>query len=336
MPLLELDDVHKAYGHGADAVRAVRGVDLNVSTGETVGLVGESGCGKSTLARVVVGLRSTSGGEVRFSGENLHDRIGDHTIRRRVQMVFQHPSQSLNRRFRIERTLAEPLRLLDVTKDRAEISRRIDEVLELVGLGPEFRKRWPSKLSGGQQQRVAIARALICEPDLIILDEPTSGLDQSVRSRIIALLREIQNERDVAYLFISHDLSTVQRLASRVAVMYLGRIVEIADTKSIFQHPQHPYTQALLSAIPSMDPDAARERIILPGETPSPSSLPDGCSFQSRCPLVHDRCRVEEPRLLPYRGEHAVECFAITDPPSDLAVDGSTTSRGAGDTEADG
>jgi oligopeptide/dipeptide ABC transporter ATP-binding protein len=318
MPLLELDDVHKAYGHGPDAVRAVRGVDLGVSMGETVGLVGESGCGKSSLARVVVGLRSPSLGEVRFSGDDLHGRISDPAVRRRVQMVFQHPAQSLNRRFRVERTLAEPLRLLGITRERTEIDRRIDEVLELVGLGPEFRKRWPSKMSGGQQQRIAIARALICEPELIVLDEPTSGLDQSVRSRIIALLRTIQDERGVAYLFISHDLSTVRKLADRVAVMYLGRVVELADTRTIFEDAQHPYTQALLSAVPSMDPDARRERITLPGETPSPTDLPDGCSFQSRCPLVHERCRSESPRLRPVTAGHEVECFAITDPPPGL------------------
>ena len=316
MSLLELDDVRKAYGSGPDAVQAVRGVDLEVSHGETVAIVGESGCGKSSLGRVVVGLTGASGGTVRFQGEDLHSRVGNPEVRRRVQMVFQHPAESLNRRFRIEKTLAEPLRRLGISSDRAEIDRRIDETLEVVGLGPEFRRRHPGRLSGGQQQRVAIARALICSPEVLVLDEPTSSLDQSVRSRIIALLQEIQREQNVAYLFISHDLSTVARIAHRVAVIYLGRVVELADTRTIFEHPQHPYTQALLSSVPSMDPTERRkDRIVLPGETPSPSNLPIGCSFQDRCPLVHDRCRREEPRLLPTSDDHFVECFAVTDPP---------------------
>ena len=315
MALLDIDDLHKTYGHGAKAVPAVRGVDLNVQAGETVGVVGESGCGKSSLARVVVGLTSPTQGQVRFDGENLGAVTHIPEERRRVQMVFQHPAQSLNRRFTVEATLAEPLKLLHVTRDPKEITKRIDETLHLVGLSPAFRKRRPAQLSGGQQQRVAIARALICEPELVILDEPTLGLDQSVRGRIIALLQAIQRERGVTYLFISHDLSTVRRIADRVAVMYLGRVVEMADTETIFESPAHPYTKALLSAIPSMDPRAERMRIVLPGETPDPRALLPGCSFQDRCPLVHDRCRHEAPRIEAFRPGHLVECFAVTDPP---------------------
>jgi oligopeptide transport system ATP-binding protein len=293
LALLEVRDLHKTFGHGHNAVPAVRGVDLMIDRGETVGLVGESGCGKTTLGRVVVGLQEPTGGEILFEGEPLDGLLSRPEYRRRVQMVFQHPAQSLNRRMRTTTTLSEPLRLLKVAAGE-QIDGRIDEVLQLVGLGSGYRLRRPSQLSGGQQQRVAIARALMPDPDLVVLDEPTSSLDQSVRGRIIALLRSIQQERGVAYLFISHDLSTVRRIADRVAVMYLGRIVEMASTEEIFTDPQHPYTQALLSAVPTIDLDQNAQRIVLQGETPSPSDLPAGCSFQDRCALVHDRCRVEQ------------------------------------------
>jgi oligopeptide/dipeptide ABC transporter ATP-binding protein len=245
-----------------------------------------------------------------FDGTDLTEHVGDPAYRRRVQMVFQHPQQSLNPRFKVGQTLLEPLQRLKVSSG-ADAKDRVEETLRLVGLGGEYTDRRPRQLSGGQQQRVAIARALICDPDLVVLDEPTSGLDQSVRGRIIALLRLIQQERGVTYLFISHDLSTVRRIADRVAVMYLGRVVELASTEAIFESPLHPYTRALLSAVPTMDPRAKRERIRLAGETPSPSSLPVGCSFQDRCPLVHDRCRVEEPRLEEVAPGHFVECFAV-------------------------
>lgn len=310
MSLLEVVGLEKTFGHGPNAVPAVRGVDLEVGAGETVGLVGESGCGKTSLGRVVVGLQERTGGELVFDGEPMNGQFREPRYRRRVQMVFQHPDQSLNPRMRVDQMLAEPLRLLTEVSDDG-IERRIDEVLRLVGLGPEYARRRSRQLSGGQQQRVAIARALICEPDLLVLDEPTSSLDQSVRARIISLLGEIQQERDVAYLFISHDLSTVRKIADRVAVMYLGRVVELADTETIFDAPEHPYTKALLSAVPQMDPRRKRERIIIPGETPNPSELPRGCSFQDRCPLVHQRCRVEPVRPVSIGAGHMVECFAV-------------------------
>jgi oligopeptide/dipeptide ABC transporter ATP-binding protein len=309
--LLEVLDLHKTFGHGKSAVPAVRGVDLVLESGETVGLVGESGCGKTTLGRVAVGLTPATSGQIRFDGADLNGNLSRPEYRRRIQMVFQHPAQSLNRRMRVAQTLAEPMRLLTDADDDA-IDARVDEVLGLVGLGPDYRRRKPRQMSGGQQQRIAIARALMPAPDVVVLDEPTSSLDQSVRGRIIALLKSIQDERGVAYLFISHDLSTVRRIADRVAVMYLGRIVEEAPTEQIFEDPQHPYTKALLSALPSLDIDDRQQRIVLPGETPSPSQLPLGCSFQDRCPLVHDRCRLEQPLLAPLDEDRQVECFAVT------------------------
>ncbi len=310
MPLLEINDVHVVFGSGAHAVPALRGVDLTVDRGETVALVGESGCGKTTLGRVVVGLQASSAGDITFDGSPLAEIVGSRRSRRRVQMVFQHPDSSLNPRFRVDTTLSEP-RLLMSGDSRGDADRKVDEVLSVVGLGSAYRGRRARQLSGGQQQRVAIARALMSDPDLVVLDEPTSSLDQSVRGRIISLLRDIQAQRNVAYLFVSHDLSTVRRIADRVAVMYLGRIVEVADTETIFSSPQHPYTRALLSAVPSFDPAQRRQRIVLEGETPNPSDLPAGCAFQDRCPLVHDRCRTEDPSLEPFTPGHEVECFAV-------------------------
>ena len=310
MPLLQLNDVQKTYGKRSAAVPAVRGVDIIIQPAETLGLVGESGCGKTTLGRMVVGLQPPSDGTILFDDDPIDGKLGLPEYRRRVQMVFQHPAQSLNPRMRVDQMLAEPLKLLTELRND-EIREHIDNVLRLVGLGTEYARRRPRDLSGGQQQRVAIARALICEPDLVVLDEPTSSLDQSVRARILAVLRDIQLERKVAYLFISHDLSIVRRIAHRVAVMYSGRVVETADTETIFGNPQHPYTQALLSAVPKMDPHRKREWIVLPGETPDPSALPVGCSFQERCPLVHARCRQQAPSLLPIGPRHFVECFAV-------------------------
>jgi oligopeptide/dipeptide ABC transporter ATP-binding protein len=306
--VLAIRGVHKVHGKGASAVPAVRGVDLDVAAGETVALVGESGCGKSTLGRVVAGLQPSSGGEVLLDGQPLGTAVAGKG-RRRVQMVFQHPPDSLNPSLSVEAMLSEPLRLL-MGLDGASIRTRVTELLVGVGLTDAHRQRKARQLSGGQQQRVAIARALACQPELVVLDEPTASLDQSVRARIVALLRDIQQRENVAYLFITHDLDTVGRLADRVAVMYLGRIVELAPTAELFTTPAHHYTRALLSAVPRLDPAARQQRVVLPGETPNPSNLPTGCSFQDRCPAVHDRCRREDPVLLSLGGGRSVACFA--------------------------
>jgi oligopeptide/dipeptide ABC transporter ATP-binding protein len=313
LPLLEIRGLRKVFGHGSRAVPALRGVDLDVDRGETVALVGESGCGKTTLGRVVVGLQAPTAGKVIFDGQPLEDLLASKGSRSRIQMVFQHPDSSLNPRFRAGTTVREPLQLMK-EGSRNSIEKKVDEVLTLVGLGPAYKSRRPHELSGGQQQRIAMARALMSDPELVVLDEPTSSLDQSIRGRIISLLRDIQRERDVAYLFISHDLSTVRRIADRVAVMYLGRVVEVAATETVFESPQHPYTKALLSAVPSFDPSHRTRRIILEGETPNPAEAPAGCAFQDRCPLVHRRCRDEMPELKAFAIGHQVECFAVPTP----------------------
>lgn len=314
MALLEVRGLHKVYGHATKAVPALRGVDLSVERGTTVAIVGESGCGKTTLGRVVVGLQPPTSGDVLLDGEPIGILSRSRSARGRVQMVFQHPDTSLNPRFRAGATVREPRRLLKGGASR-EIDSKVDEILKVVGLGPAYKNRRPRELSGGQQQRIAIARALMSEPELVVLDEPTASLDQSVRGRVISLLREIQESSGVTYLLISHDLITVRRIADSVAVMYLGRVVEFADTATLFESPQHPYTKALLAAAPSLDPAKRVQRVVLPGETPNPAELPEGCAFQDRCPLVHDRCRVEPPQLELAAPGHLVECFAVPTAP---------------------
>ena len=308
MSLLSVRNLHKTYGSGRSALPAVRGVNFDLDRGETLALVGESGCGKSSTARVVVGLTRPTSGTVELGGQDLHVMVHDRKVRRRAQMVFQYPDQSLNPHFTVARAVAEPARLLG---DPGDLEARVVEALKTVGLGPEYRRRRPRELSGGQQQRVAIARALICDPELVVLDEPTASLDQSVRSRVVALLQQLQSERQVGYLFISHDLITVRRIAHRVAVMYLGRIVETAPTEELFENPQHPYTQALLAAAPVPDPRRRKHAVPLQGETPSAQDLPTGCAFQDRCQLVHDQCRTTQPQLERSDPAHLVECFAV-------------------------
>src|SRR5262245_9606406 len=292
-------------------VRAVDGVSLDIAEGETLGLVGESGCGKSTLARCVLRLIEPTGGRVRFEEVDL-TALSEEALRRRrrdVQMVFQDPTASLNPRWSVGATVDEPLRL-HAGLDRAARRERVDEVLAEVGLGGELRDRYPHQLSGGQRQRVNIARAFATRPRFVVLDEPTSALDVSLRARVILLLDELKRQLGMTYLFISHDLSTVRYLCDRVAVMYLGAIVEQAPAAALFDRPAHPYTRALLSCIPVPDPDVTQERLTLAGEVPSPIDIPTGCRLRGRCPLAQPVCAEPVPVREVAPG-HTVACHLV-------------------------
>ena len=292
-------------------VRAVDGVSLRVAAGETLGLVGESGCGKSTLARCVLRLIEPTRGRVLLDEEDL-TALPEEALRRRrrdIQMVFQDPTASLNPRLSVAATVDEPLALHTPLAGAAR-RERVDEVLEEVGLGAGLRDRYPHQLSGGQRQRVNIARAIATHPRLVVLDEPTSALDVSLRARVILLLAELKRRMGMAYLFISHDLSTVRYLCDRVAVMYLGVLVEEAPAAELFDHPAHPYTRALLSCIPVPDPDVAPERLRLSGEVPSPIDIPEGCRLRGRCPLAQPVCAEPVP-LREIAPGHTVACHLV-------------------------
>lgn len=298
--LLELRDLVKHFpvAGSRDTLKAVSGVTLQLAAGETLGLVGESGCGKTTLGRLVLRLLEPTSGSVRVGGQDLGQLSASQlrTVRSEMQVVFQNPFASLNPRMDVETLLSRPMRIHLKLSAMAR-RERVGRLLEQVGLREEHRQRYPHEFSGGQRQRLAIARALAVEPSLLVLDEPTSALDVSVQAQILNLIKRLQQELSLTYLFISHDLSTIRYVSNRVAVMYLGKIVELAHTRDLFREPRHPYSKALLSAIPVTHPRLRRERLRLQGDIPSPMQLPVGCAFQSRCPWVQARCKQEVPAL---------------------------------------
>ncbi|MEU0092277.1 oligopeptide/dipeptide ABC transporter ATP-binding protein [Kribbella sp. NPDC006257] len=306
--LLKLQDVRKEFPtQRKETVRAVDGVSLEVRRGETLGLVGETGCGKSTLARCMAHLYDVTSGSVWFDGTDLTglSRRDMRPLRREVQMIFQDPYGSLNPRRRVGSIIGDPVAIHGISKG-AERKKKAQELMELVGLNPEHYNRFPADFSGGQRQRIGVARALALRPKLVICDEPVSALDVSIQAQIINLLADLQREFDLTYVFISHDLSVVRHVSDRIAVMYLGKIVEISPTEELFEQTRHPYTRALLSALPVSDPDTAdsRERIILTGDIPSATNPPVGCRFHTRCPKAKDECAASEPALEPIAAEH--------------------------------
>ena len=305
-PLLQVNDLKKHFpvrGHllkrNASRVYAVDGVSFEIARGETLSLVGESGCGKSTVGRAILRLFDITAGQVVLDGQRIDDLSPDRLkqMRRRVQVVFQDPFSSLNPRLRVRAILAEPIRNFGLAKSASELESKVASLMDTVRLPRDALDRRPHEFSGGQRQRICIARALAAEPDLIVCDEAVSALDVSVKAQIVNLLQDLQREFGLALLFISHDLAIVEHMTHRVAVMYLGKIVEIAPREQIFASPKHPYTKALLSAVPVPDPTIRRTPIILKGDVPSPINPPSGCRFHTRCPYVFDRCRTEEPEL---------------------------------------
>lgn len=282
-------------------VKAVDGVSFDIKAGETLGLVGESGCGKSTLGRTLLRLLDPSGGQIVFDGVDI-SRSSQQTlrpIRRKMQMIFQDPYASLNPRMTVGATVGEPLGVFNLARTAKEKQERVSELLTKVGLRPEAAARYPHEFSGGQRQRIGIARALAVSPRFIVCDEPISALDVSIQAQIVNLLQDLQKEEDLTYLFISHDLKIVQYICDRVAVMYLGKVVELAEAETLYKDPKHPYTTALLSAVPKLEPGAARDHVILEGDVPSPMNPPSGCPFHPRCPVKDkpERCMTEVPEL---------------------------------------
>lgn len=324
-PLVDAKDLHRVFdvskpwlnrlleGGGLEYLRAVDGVTFDIARGETFALVGESGSGKTTVARMVVGLLPPTSGDVVIDGVSMSDprqALARRRLRRRIQMIFQDPYASLNPRFRVDAIVAEPIRAFDLIQGERHIAARVGELLSLVGLHADDGLKYPHEFSGGQRQRIAIARALASEAEFIVCDEPTSALDVSVQAQILNLMRDLQDKFGLTYLFISHNLAVVRHMASRIGVMYLGRIVEIAKARELFDHPRMPYTKMLLGAVPDLGM-SGRQRIPVTGEIPNPINPPPGCAFNPRCPLAFDRCRREAPELV-----DGVACHAVNNPAS--------------------
>jgi len=310
-PVMEGIVIQKAIAH----VKAVDDVSFEIKKGETLGLVGESGCGKTTTGRCILQLERPTAGEIIFESVNLNALSGKalSPVRQKIQVIFQDPYSSLNPRMKIGEIIGEPMKVHGIEPDTDKRNRRIAELLSICGLDPKFSDRYPHEMSGGQRQRVGIARALSLNPEFIICDEAVSALDVSIQAQVINLLEDLREEFDLTYLFIAHDLSVVHHLCNRVAVMYLGKLVELAESDELFDNPIHPYTKALLSAVPVPDPTAERKREhqVLQGEVPSPMNPPSGCVFHPRCPLAVDSCRVEFPPLVEKRPGHWVACSQV-------------------------
>jgi peptide/nickel transport system ATP-binding protein len=312
-PLLEVKQLSKYFSiTNKQVLKAVDGVSFHISKGETFGLVGESGCGKSTAGRTIIGLYNRTSGEVLYKGENVHELSEKEkfAFHRNMQMIFQDPYASLNPRSTVKEIISEPMEVHGLYSNKKEMLNRVYELLEDVGLNRDHANRYPHEFSGGQRQRIGIARALALNPECIIADEPISALDVSVQAQVVNLLKKLQKEKGLTYLFIAHDLSMIKHISNRIGVMYLGRLVELTTSSELYQKPLHPYTQALLSAIPIPDPDVEdnRKRIVLKGELPSPINPPSGCVFNTRCPLAVAACKTQKPEWQEVEENHFVAC----------------------------
>lgn len=317
MSLLTVTDLKKHFPtynqkllrHKGDPVKAVDGLSLSLDSGETLGLVGESGCGKSTAGRTILKLLEPTGGKIEFEGRDVTYSKGEELrhLRRELQMVFQDPYGSLNPRHPIGQIIAAPFEIQKVTPPGG-VKKEVQSLMERVGLNPEHYNRYPHEFSGGQRQRIGVARAIALKPKLIVCDEPVSALDVSIQAQVINLLEDIQKEQNLAYIFIAHDLSVVRHISDRVMVMYLGKVMEVADRNELYERPMHPYTQALLSAVPVPEPRRDRERILLHGDLPSPQNPPSGCVFRTRCPKATERCAAEQPLQTELEPGHIVAC----------------------------